>query len=183
MITLTYFRPVSVLAQTLPPLGGVLVGGAITGFVQWQQRREDWRDRSIDRLSDAVIDVQTDGVAWMRDAELLLNVYAEEMSGDGDDPLAEHPRFEAYTRSGVRFQSSITRTRLLADGELYEALDKLSASFRALGLDAFLAVNPEGEASVAARAADFKHKLFETHMLFNEFLRTAVRQLRIERSK
>jgi len=173
----------SVLAQTLPPLGGVLVGGAITGFVQWQQRREDRRDRSIDRLSDAVIEVQSDGVAWMRDAELLMNVYADEASKGEADPIAEHPRFEAYTRSGVRFQSSITRTRLLADGDLYDALDRMSASFRALGLDAFLAANPEGAASVAARAADFKQKLFETHMLFNEFLRTAVRQLRIERSR
>jgi hypothetical protein len=36
---------------------------------------------------------------------------------------------------------------------------------------------------VAARAADFKAKLFETHMLVNASLRTAVKQLRIARSK
>jgi hypothetical protein len=38
-------------------------------------------------------------------------------------------------------------------------------------------------AGVAARAADFKAKLFETHLLVNESLRTAVKQLRIARCK
>ena len=153
----------------------------MTGFVQWQQRREDRRERQVERLSDAIIDVQTHGIAWMRDAELLLNVFIDAPAENAEDFIENHPRFEAYTLSGVRFQSSITRARLLIDGELYTALDNLSAAFRDLGLSAFMAVAADADysqADVAAAATQGKKKLYETHMLFNEFLRVAVKQLR-----
>ena len=69
------------------PLIGVIVGSAITGGFEVWERKEDSRDRDLDRLTDVVLGVQETGTDAVHQGDVQARPYPRDvLSGRHGEP-------------------------------------------------------------------------------------------------
>jgi hypothetical protein len=157
------------------PTIGVVVGGGITAFAQWRQRKSDRADRLLDGAVASVAEVQARGSDWLLYADRFVSVLADSADMEA---VVEHPLWLEFRTAGHALMSALTVGRVWATDEQLRRLDPLRQLFYESEGAAMEAAQGDRSLTHSDRIGPYALAVADFQTMFNDYLYPATEDLR-----